>query len=510
MRAKTKLALLTTLTLLTGLACNTVTNMMALRDQADQPAPQTTATPSRETGRTPSLEDQPLPPNPNPGPVGLGDVYFEELGNGGYDVQHYHIVLEVDLPANYVYGRTDIDLVATQTLTSLNLELFELQIDQVLVNGQAARHSRLGIELTVYLPQTAHAGDALQISIAYRGVPGESREALPQHSQGWIHYGHGIAVAGEPTGASTWYPVNEHPADMATYSFSITVDTRYTVAANGLLQETERTNGRTTYHWALNQPIAPYLVTLAVGEFDIVESRGPGGLLIRDYFGRGVPAEVRADFDDTAEVLAYFETLFGPYPFDAYGVVVHDTSLNFALETATLSVFGRTFTDEFAVVHEIAHHWFGNSVGLEQWQDIWLNEGFATYSSDLWNEYAYGREFMEQGISELYQSLAGIAPFLETTTGDPGPQALFDFATVYARGGLALHALRLEIGDEAFFNTLQVYTANFAGRTARTADFIEIAEEVSGRDLGDFFDAWLFQLELPDIPQMGLYAEDYQ
>ncbi len=504
MPPRLKFISLTAALALASLACNTATNMMAgLLGEADMDPPAATPT------RPPATAEFGAPANPYPGPVGLGDHYFPDLGNGGYDALHYQIALEVDVAGNFIEGTTTIDLALTERLSSLNLEFSGLRIEQLLVNGRGALYQRQNDELTIYLPEIMEAGEQAVLEITYAGVPG-SDEQQPVYSRGWINYGTGIAVAGEPTGASVWYPVNEHPADKALYSYSITVDSRYQVGANGQLVDVEEHNGQTTYHWHMNQPIAPYLTTLAIGEFDVEESQGPNGIVIRNYFGRGVSQSVRQDFAQTAEMLEYFEEIFGPYPFETYGVVVHDVPLNFALETATLSVFGNSFTDEYVVVHELAHHWFGNAVGLEQWQDIWLNEGFATYASDLWNEHKDGRSAMELNIRSTYESLAAYAAYNQSVTGDPGANWLFDYASVYARGGLALHALRLEIGDEAFFETLRTYTARFGGGNASTADLISTSEEITGRDLGDFFDAWLYQLELPDIPQMGLYAADYQ
>ncbi len=423
---------------------------------------------------------------------------------------------------------------------------------------------------------------------------------------GWYNYGEGIFVAGEPGGASGWYPVNEHPLDKATYTFEITVPEPYVVAANGLLQETIDHGVTQTFIWEADDPIASYLVTVNIAEFDVQTEAGPDGVLIRNYFAEGLFLSVTDDFDKTSAMLAYYSSVFGPYPFDAYGVVVHDLNLGFALETQTLTVFGSSFTDEYVVAHELAHSWFGNSVSLASWQDIWLNEGFATYASVLWTEHAYGQSAAEDSIRDQYASMAPGQQYydlsrydlveyvdslpLEGITlseeqvlaglealfgdslsagelteilssipeeglpgddlpdlilgldfytitiassqvnefliaigldeiaaerdvyfplpGDPSPEGLFS-GSVYQRGALVLHALRLEVGDEAFFEILRLYAERFQYGNARTTDFIAIAEEVSGDDLGDFFEAWLYSIEMPDIPEMGLYREDF-
>ena len=504
MKTKFQLVVVISLLLATSLACNTFTNLVSPSE-----TPSSTPTPTR-----PTLEPTSTfiaPPNPDPGAEGIGDPYFPDLGNGGYDAQHYSIDLDVDMDANEISGSTTIDLVATQELTSLNFELLGMSVEQVSVNGQQAVFNRNGEELTIYLPQPAALNDALQIVIAYSGIPGQGLDSsgLPQYSEGWIRYDKGVVVAGEPTGASTWYPVNEHPADKATYSFNLTVPKPYEVAANGVFQGVEENGSQSTYRWEMNDPIAPYLVTVAIADFDLVEYSSQSGVPIRNYFAVGVPQSIRDNFAREGDMVDYFETIFGPYPFDAFGVVVHEMDLAFSLECATLVVFGDTFTYEYVVAHELSHMWFGDSVGLEEWKDIWLNEGFATYAQFLWDEHAQGRSVMDQEVRDTYQQIAMFGQlYPEQPIGDPGPDNLFSFG-VYNRGGVALHALRLEVGDEAFFNILRTYTERFGGGNAKTADFIALAEEVSGQQLDAFFDAWLYQMDLPDIPQMGLSAADF-
>jgi aminopeptidase N len=349
----------------------------------------------------------------------------------------------------------------------------------------------------------------LRITVVYYGVPGEGvNEFGAEYSEGWINYGSGVVVAGEPTGASTWYPVNEHPIDKATYSFAITVDSPFEVAANGVFQNIEESENGSTYRFEMDDPIAPYLVTIAIGEWDIDEYTGPSGVQIRNYFGAGVSENVREDFAREGEMIDFFEDVFGPYPYDVYGVVVHDLDLGFALECATLVVFGDSFTDEYVVAHELSHMWFGDSIGLTTWQDIWLNEGFATYASTLWNEETNGAEALDGEIRFYYEQMAIFREFYSGPIGDPGTEDLFG-RHVYYRGALTLHALRLKVGDDTFFDILRTYYQRFAHGNATTADFISVAEEVSGQDLTEFFDAWLFQTALPDIPEMGLSAADF-
>jgi aminopeptidase N len=350
------------------------------------------------------------------------------------------------------------------------------------------------------------------VSVTYSGVPLEGVDTsllIDEYSVGWGPYEEGIYVAGEPSGSQNWYPVNEHPSDKATYDFRITVEEPFVVAANGLLQDTIDEGDQVTYVWESAFPMSSYLVTLGIAEFDVETQEGPSGLTIRNYFGANIPEETRREFDVTPEMIAYFNEIFGPYPFEAFGVVVHDLDLGFALETQTLVVFGRSFVDEEVIAHELSHQWFGNNVGLANWKDIWLNEGFATYASWLWFEHDQGGASLASFIPNIYEYMVADGRDADQALiGDPGPDDLFSIG-VYYRGALALHALRLELGDEDFFEILQTYYARFAGGNASIADFIAVAEEVSGQDLSAFFDAWLYSAETPNIPQMGLLRKDF-
>ncbi len=447
-----------------------------------------------------------------PGTIGIGDPYYPTLGNGGYDVQHYTIDLAVDMEENSIAGTVTIEANATQDLSVFTLDFAGFEIDEIEVNDAAARYLRVERELFIAPAHPLPEDELFHLEVTYSGVPGEGAgRGGSLFSTGWNRYPGGVFVASEPAGAARWFPTNDHPRDKATYTFRITVPQPYVVAANGLLQEVIEDDKTATYVWSTEYPMASYLATVNIAEFVERTAEGPDGLLIRNYFPVRFADEAEPVFARTGEMIEFFNEIFGPYPFEAYGVVVADTALYFALETQTLSLFGAEIVPgalageggwtepESVVAHELAHQWFGNSVSPANWQDIWLNEGFATYASALWFEHTEGEAALERIMRGYYRGIAGRG----YTPGDPGAISLFGEG-IYPQGAWTLHALRLEVGDETFFDILRAYSEQFRYGNASTGDFIALAEAVSGQDLAALFDAWLFDGDVPPVPEMNL------
>lgn len=438
------------------------------------------------------------------GSSSLGDAYYADLGNGGYDALHYTLDLQADVASNLLQGVVTIEAVALHDLTTFNLDFWGFEIQSILVQGQPSIYTRKDRELIITPTEPLVSGQVFTVAVAYRGIPGENVERDTfSFANGWTNYRRGVYVASEPDGASLWYPSNDHPLDKATYTFKIRVDSRYTVAANGLLQKIiDNGDGTTTFVWEASDPTATYLVTVNIAEFQLETMQGPNGVPIRNYYPVRLADRIAPVFAKTPEMMAFFSDIFGPYPFEAYGVVVADTPLGFALETQTLSLFGSRIVpgleDEFVVAHELAHQWFGNSVSPAQWQDIWLNEGFANYAAVLWLEHTLGVEARDKLMQGWYNAM-GSPNFTRVLISDPNPQAMFS-RNVYLRGAWVLHALRLSVGDEIFFNILATYYDRFKYGNAKTADFITVAEAVSGLNLDGFFDRWLYRAPLPPIP----------
>ncbi len=435
-----------------------------------------------------------------PGASGVGDPYFPGLGNGGYDALHYTIDLDVNLDASTISGDVTMQARATQHLSRFNLDFGGMTISEITVNGEEATFSRDGRELMITPAQTLREGSEFESVVTYSGTPGKNIGTIGSpFSRGWVFYENGVYVAGEPDGSSLWYPVNDHPTDKAEYTFEITVDEPYSVAANGEFIETRQDGERVTYIWENDEPTASYLVTVNIGEFERVDEAPAAGVAIRNYFPADLTDTGQRVFRNQDEMLVIFDELFGAYPFQMYGSVVVDTPLPFALETQTLSLYGSSIVNsnsaQIVIAHELAHSWFGNSISPSTWRDIWLNEGFATYASVLWMDEAREEVSLERVMTNWYNNL----PRNGIQIGDPGARNLFN-QQVYIRGAWTLHALRLKIGDARFFQLLQTYHEQFKHADASIPEFIELAEEIGGQELDDFFEAWLYQEQLPPRP----------
>ena len=434
------------------------------------------------------------------GTDGLGDPLYPQLGNSGYDVQHYTIDLTVDVLSNTITGTTTITALTTSTLTSFNLDLLGLTVNAITVNGTPATFTRSGQELTITPEVPLAATQLFTVAVAYGGTPEPiSDPGVPFEAVGWLDYDEqGIYVFSEPSGSMSWYPVNNHPLDKATYTFRITAPTPYVVAANGLLIDEIEQGEQRTYVWEASDPMASYLATINIAPFDVVEETGPDGLPIINFFPQALSRRLSRDFAVTSDMIAYYSDIIGPFPFESYGAIVMSAPFGGALETQTRPVFGSTATMETIIAHELAHQWFGDSISLTRWQDIWLNEGFATYLHHLWTEHTKGKTIFNATMRGMYTTMKTrqMAP-----PGNPPLAELFG-STVYVRGAWTLHALRLAVGDETFFTILRTYYARYQGSNATTDDFIAVAEEVSGQELSTLFQAWLYDEAVPDVPEL--------
>ena len=431
----------------------------------------------------------------------VGDPYFPGIGNTGYDVTHYDLNLEVDTAgADQLLGVATISFTATEDVDQISFDLRGLNVTEARLGDAIVSTEQAGDKLRVRFPETVRAGSENTLTVSYGGNPQLVDSTTRIGVIGWFDLGNNSVAVGEPFGAQTWYPVNDHPTDKATYTFTLDVPGQFVGVANGVLTADSDADGRRVTSWEMTDPMASYLATVSVGEYLLIDSDPAEEVEVFDAVPPRLSNVFEGDFGLTDEMIDVFTDLFGPYPFDEYGVMVIDGNFSFALETQGRSIFSASFVDgdgsiERIVAHEVAHQWFGNHVSPATWQDIWLNEGFASYAEDLWIEFGRNGDAGALENRLITRALAAQSP----APGDPGPGGLFD-ASVYRRGGLTLHALRLEVGDDAFFEMLRTWLERYGGGSATTSDFIALAEEIHGDDLSEFFDAWLSDQPLPQLP----------
>ena len=442
---------------------------------------------------------------PIEGASDIGDPYAPELGNGGYDAQHYTVTVDYDLPANSLTGTTTMEAIAVQRLRSFDMDFRGMEIDSVQVNSSPAGFERSGRELKVIPERPLDRGGLFTVLVNYHGEPGPSESQFVPFGVGWYQASDGsVNVMNYPDGAETWFPVNDHQRDKATYDFEVSVPIEWSVLAPGSLVAKSEQAGQSRFSYAMDQPMASTSAVLHIDRYEIVSLSPPGGLEAKLYLPQDARPSLKEEFAVVPAAIDFLSEVFGPYPFESYSVVLADPWLSIcagngmANSEQTVALHCPTFfaTSELTIVHELAHQWFGNSVNLVTQQDSWLLEGPATYAEWMWST-------REGGLAEI----DGLARTTEKTyspknpIGEP-PRDMIVADEAYTGGALLLHALRLRIGEDAFFETLRAFLEEFQFGSALTSDFIEAAEEASEEDLQSFFDAWLYEVEPPPLPDL--------
>ncbi|WP_260867287.1 M1 family metallopeptidase [Streptomyces sp. SAJ15] len=434
-----------------------------------------------------------------PGAAGAGDPLFPKLGNGGYDVTHYKLTLDYAPDDNRLKGTAEITARATEPLSSFNLDLAGLTVRKATVDGMTATFTRGGTELTVTPKSSLSKGRIFKASIRYDGTPKTIHD--PDGSiEGWIETDDGAVGLGQPTGSMAWFPGNHHPSDKAAYDVDVTVPTDYTAVSNGELESREATGERTTYRWHTGEPMASYLATLAVGQFEVTDTVTDGDLPQYNAVDYDEVDASRKVSEQVSEIIDWQSRRFGPYPFSSTGAIVdRNPDVGYALETQTKPYFGAA-PDELLLVHELAHQWFGNSVTPRSWQDMWLNEGFATYAEWLWEADHDGRSADEifqdfwDGTDDQSEGIWAFPP-----GSPPSAEAVSD-SPVYGRGAMTLHKVREAVGDDTFFSIVRTWLKRHRHGNADTRAFIALCEKESGKDLSEIFDVWLYGKGKPDRP----------
>jgi aminopeptidase N len=437
---------------------------------------------------------------PAPGAPGVGDPYYPTAGNGGYDVSHYNIRLTYNPSTDLLSGTTTILAKTTQELSSFNLD-FLLPVKSVLVNNFVAKTSAANGELVVTPPAALGGNRDLTVVVQYEGKPSTVKDA--SGFTAWKKTPTGALAVDEPNIAPWWFPSSNHPTDKATFDVSVAVPSGVEVVSNGTFAGTQQQiNGWVRWNWRSARPQSTYLTYVAIGQYEIRQATAPNGQPLITAYGDDLGANAqsaRASVERTGEVIDFLSSVYGPYPFEAQGGVV-TTGLGFALETQTRPVYDTAFfrrgANTSVVAHELAHQWWGDSVSVRNWRDIWLNEGFASYSEFLWAE-SQGEGTAAEIAQFYFDSYPADDPFWQVAIGNPGSGNEFHGA-VYDRGAMTLQALRNAVGDEDFFEILRTWQAQRKYGNGQIEDFIALSEKISGKPLYDLFNTWLFTPGKPD------------
>lgn len=442
----------------------------------------------------------------SPGSPGAGDPYFPDMGNGGYDVQHYDLRLGFNPTDHSITGTTVVTARATQNLSRFNLDLQGLTVHSVAVDGAAATFRRTGAqELVITPPNGLLRGTYFTVKVRYSGIPKRIDDPALGTS-GWIATKDGAIGLNQPFGAATYYPVNDTPDDKATYTQTVTVPKGLEVIASGEPSPVVTRGDQSTYRWTMNQPMASELSSIAIGKYNVTRRTGltVGGRTMANITAIGtsidtVPGRGKTLNDVTARVVKWESSMYGPYPFSSTGGIIDDIGVGYALEVQGRPVYDQSssVTSGDLLAHELGHQWFGDSVTPKTWASIWLNEGFATYSEWLWQEHFRGVP-VAVSAKQAYDGEDNWSG----QVANPGRDHIFD-DLVYTRGALTLQALRLEVGDAAFFKILRTWPQAHRFGNADTSDFILFAERSSGRNLGAFFHRWVYS---PGKPALNLPA----
>lgn len=346
-------------------------------------------------------------------------------------------------------------------------------------------------ELLVTPNEVIPAGAAFDLAVTYVDDP-VIRPQADQLGPGWIRAEGYAYTLSEPEAGRDWLPSLDHPSDKATWRFTITPPPGAIAVANGVPTSRPTDGDGGPWVWEVTDPMATYLVQVLVGDFKLVEATSSSGVELISAVLRKEAEDHQGFIDEIDAQLAFFEATFGPYPFDSYGVAVIDEERGLAIEHQTRSLFAADALSPDVAAHELAHQWFGDAVTPARWGDNWLAESFASYGEWLWSDQAGERTLDEAAEEALAHRRQEGGP----ATADPTVDELFGF-NVYDGGALVVHALRLEVGDDAFFTLLRRWIDDNAGTSQRTDAFTDLASEVAGRDLTIFFDAWLHAEDLP-------------
>jgi len=426
-----------------------------------------------------------------------GSALFDSLHS--FDALHYMLILDFPMQSDYYRGSMTLQFrVVDDSISSLRLHSVGLGIDSVKYFADPSSFSLDDTSIIIDLNGYHRAPETLAVRVYYHDdVAG----------RGYYHFSRNSYTMSEPQDARYWFPCYDEPWDKATSEIYATVPEDYEVGSNGYLANVEHDPGaRTrTYHWVNTCLISTYLMNLIMGNFavwnDYYVNQEGDSIPIFNMVWPEDSSRAAYDFGLVPNMMAIYSNLFYPYSFDKYGQGAVAPFAFGGMEHQTMTTLNRSWitgdrTFEFGYAHELAHMWWGDLVTLSDWRHIWLNEGFATYSSALYNEVEHGQDAFRENMLNYkddyftYEQSGGRFPIFN-------PPDLFALP-VYVKGAWVLHMLRGVIGDSAFFDGLHLYAATYAYGNASTDEFRDVMESISGTDLDWFFNEWVFDQGYPE------------
>ena len=428
------------------------------------------------------------------------------LGNGGYDARHYDLGL--DYGDDAVRGVVRMRATATQSLKRFNLDYAGDDVHGVWVDGRKAAFRREGRELVITPERSLRSRRSFDVVVAFSGGP-YTPAADDPFPIGWFTTRDGSVTSGQPDRAQDVYPVNDHPSDKATYRYVIAAPRGTAVAVSGRRTGKHRVGDRDVWSFDMDEPMASQVVQLATGDLVEVDRGRVSGTRLRDVVARRHAPVVEGTLAEGPGQFRWMLGKAGRYPFDEYGVLAVDQLLQYALETQTLTlhpaelfdpnVYPQDFAQTIAV-HELAHQWFGNSVAIATYSDLWLAEGPATWFEQEFAAERFGSDFEEYmrfqySVADQYRAEFG--PVARPRSGNP--EVLFS-DQVYGGGALALYALHEKVGDRTWRGLMKAWADRYEGRSASTDEFIAFATRYTHRDVSRFLRDWLYGAKTPPMP----------
>lgn len=423
-----------------------------------------------------------------------GEPFFPRAGNKGYDALSYEVRLSYNPQSRRAVASTAIVATATEDLARFSFDFVGPRIDEVDMAGEGHSFYRRPGKLWVVPAGRIEKGSRFRVVVRYAGVP--PRITDPDGTpEGWQRTDDGALAVGEPQGTAAWIPCNNVPADKATFEFHLTVPEGLKAIANGRRLRKVSKGEDVQFNWVEGAPMSTYLAVLNIGRGRIVKDRFgdlPAWTLVDPRMERAS----RQPLALLPEIIRFESGLFGGYPFDSAGSIVdYAPQLGYALETQSRPIYAFV-PERTLLVHETAHQWFGDSVGLERWPNIWLNEGLAT-----WTEWYYAERHGGRSADEIFKALyrvpASKKGLWNPPSGHPGSTKNLFAPSVYIRGAMAVQAVRQKIGTKPLLRVLQRWVTEHRHGSANIKQFIALAERISGRDLDPLFQRWLYQRGKP-------------